>query len=75
MAAYLYRIAGPDHGAPACTSQPFDDVRVSDTFCGVITWAKKTGVTFGVGDGSNYGTAEPVTRQAMASFLHRIANA
>jgi hypothetical protein len=74
MAAYLFRIAGPGHGAKACTSMPFDDVRISDTFCGVITWAKRAGVTYGVGDGSDYGTTQLVTRQAMASFLHRIAS-
>jgi hypothetical protein len=73
MAAYLYRIANPGHGAGRCTAPPFSDVGVNDTFCGVITWMAANGVTYGVG-GNKYGTRLPVTRQAMASFLHRIFN-
>jgi len=71
MAAYLYRIANPGKGATKCTSKPFTDVPVSDTFCAVITWMVDSGITYGVG-GGKYGTTLPVTRQAMASFLHRI---
>jgi len=73
MAAYLFRIANPGRGAGACTSKPFADVGVHDTFCGVISWMVAHGITYGVGDGTNYGTASPVTRGAMASFLRRIA--
>ncbi len=72
MAAFLYRITGPGHPAPACTSKPFQDVAVGDLFCGVITWAKDHVITYGIGDGTSYGTTRPVTRQAMASFLHRV---
>jgi hypothetical protein len=71
MAAYLFRIANPGHGAKTCTSKPFADVGITDTFCGVITWMRDNGITYGVGDGTDYGTADLVTRQAMASFLHR----
>ncbi len=73
MAAYLQRIASPGKAAPACTTKPFDDVAVTDTFCGVITWIADHGITYGVGNGQNYGTTLPVTRQAMASFMHRVA--
>jgi hypothetical protein len=71
MAAYLYRIANPGKAAKKCTSKPFTDVGVDDTFCAVITWMVTNGITYGVG-GGKYGTTLPVTRQAMASFLHRI---
>src|SRR5699024_9316000 len=57
---------------PTCHAKPFTDVAVTDTFCGVITWMKSTRITYGIG-GGKYGTARPVTREAMASFLHRIA--
>jgi hypothetical protein len=73
MAAYLFRIANPGQGASACTTKPFRDVPVTDTFCGVITWMVDNHITYGVGDGTNYGTTSPVTRGAMASFLRRIA--
>jgi hypothetical protein len=73
MAAYLYRIANPGIAAPNCRTAPYADVDVTDTFCGVITWMKSHHITYGVGD-DRYGTALPVTRQAMASFLHRISD-
>jgi hypothetical protein len=72
MAAFLRRIA-TDTPTPKCTTKPYSDVAISDTFCGVITWMKSNEITYGIG-GGKYGTTLPVTRQAMASFLHRIAN-
>ena len=73
MAAFLYRIAHPGEGATKCTVAPYRDVAAGDPFCGVITWLKGTGITYGIGDG-RYGTTLPVTRQAMASFLHRLSD-
>ncbi len=70
MAAFLHRIA-TGRAAPACHGKPYSDVSTGSVFCGVIAWAKKHGVTYGVGNG-RYGTTEPVSRQSMASFLHRI---
>lgn len=72
MAAYMFRIAHPGEGASKCTAEPFKDVGKKDTFCGVITWMKTTGITYGVGS-DKYGTSVPVTRQSMASFLKRIS--
>ncbi len=72
MVALLHRIV-VNAAAPKCTTAPYADVRTTDLFCGSIAWAKDTGVTYGVGDGTNFGMTESVTRQAMASFLHRIA--
>jgi hypothetical protein len=74
MAAYMYRIANPGRGATKCTTRPFRDVPIADAFCGVITWMVDNGITFGVGDGTEYGTTQLVTRQSMASFLHRLAD-
>jgi len=73
MAAFLYRIAHPGQGAGSCTTAPYQDVPVSGQFCAVITWMKGAGITYGIG-GGRYGTALPVTRQAMASFLHRLSD-
>ncbi len=72
MAAYLYRIANPGRAAKKCTTKPFADVSTADTFCAVITWMAGNGITYGVGDGTRYGTTQSVTRQSMASFLRRI---
>lgn len=72
MAAFLKRIVDSSPTA-SCSTKPFTDVATSDTFCGVINWAAQNGITYGVGDGSRYGTTQPVTRQSMASFLRRIA--
>lgn len=72
MAAYLYRIAGPSGPAPACSTAPFEDVATDGLFCGVITWIAQEDITYGVGDGTDYDETAPVTRQAMASFLHRV---
>lgn len=73
MAAFLQR-ASSETPAPKCTSAPFRDVKASDIFCAVITWAKSNGITHGVGDGSRYGTTQAVKRGSMASFLKRIAD-
>lgn len=70
MAAYLARLAGVP-SAP-CAVPPFEDVPVDDTFCPVIAWAVAAGITYGVGDGTEYGTTDPVTRASMASFLRRV---
>ncbi len=72
MASFLHRIAQPG-AAPACTSDPYSDVAAHDIFCANINWMKVNGITFGIG-GGKYGPTLPVTRQAMASFLHRISD-
>lgn len=73
MAAFLKRIA-TDDPTPQCHSKPFADVSTTEVFCGVITWMKHEKLTYGVGDGTDYGTTQIVNRQSMASFLHRIDN-
>jgi endo-1,4-beta-xylanase len=72
MAAYLYRLSNPGKTAPACTSKPYNDVQKSDTFCGDINWLKGKHITTGYNDGG-YHPAAPVTRRAMAAYLHRLS--
>lgn len=75
MAAFLYRAAGsPEGGGPTCDVAPFVDVPVTHVFCGEITWLVEAGITQGFGDGS-FRPNEPVSRQAMSAFLHRMAGA
>ena len=69
MAAFLYRAAGsPEFEAPA--TSPFKDVKVTDEFYTEITWLAETGISAGYAGGTFRPTA-PVSRQAMAAFLHR----
>ncbi len=48
----------------------FTDVLVGNPFCDDIGWMVGEGITSGYGDGT-YRPLEPVSRQAMAMFLHR----
>jgi hypothetical protein len=74
MAAFLYRLAHNGADAPACSGKgPFADVAATDQFCGAITWLAGQDITGGYADGG-FHPAEPVTRQAMAAFLHRFAD-
>jgi hypothetical protein len=52
----------------------FDDVPPSHPFHEDITWLAGTGITSGYPDGG-YHPNDPVTRQAMAAFLRRLAGA
>ena len=70
-AAFLYRTSGsPDGASPVCTSNAFPDVPVGAPFCGEITWMVEHNITNGYADGGFHPT-DPVSRQAMAAFLHR----
>lgn len=75
MAAFLYRfVHGTDTPLPVCTgdSRRFSDVATSHPFCGAIESLASDGVLGGWSDGT-YRPGEPVTRQAMAAFLYRVA--
>lgn len=56
----------------AVTSR-FGDVPTSSPFLEDIEWLADADVTRGCGDGSDYCPTEPVTRQQMAAFMHRLA--
>jgi hypothetical protein len=60
--------------APAIAATSFDDVPPSHPFHEDITWLAGTGITSGYPDGG-YHPNDPVTRQAMAAFLRRLAGA
>lgn len=73
MAAFMYRLAGePDFAAPE--EPPFEDITVDTKFYKEITWLESTGVTTGFAD-NGYKPYQPVTRDAMAAFLYRLAGA
>ena len=75
MAAFLYRFSGrPDGPAPVCSTAAFTDVPVGAPFCGEIHWLATAGFAGGYPDGGFHPTA-PVSRQAMAAFLYRVAGA
>src|SRR5450830_1705492 len=75
MAAFLYRAAGsPVFVAPVVS--PFSDLTPSAPFYTEIAWLASKGISTGtdVGGGNKeFRPAEPVSREAMAAFLHRAA--
>jgi len=73
MAAFLYRFAGrPDFTAPA--TSPFLDVATTHPFYQAISWLADTGISTGTVTpaGAYYKPGDPVSREAMAAFLHRM---
>ena len=75
MSAFLYRIAGsPDFTDPA--EATFADVGTGHAFFSEVEWMAAEQISTGY-DGSpdpTYRPGEPVTRQAMSAFLHRLAS-
>ncbi|WP_298455855.1 family 43 glycosylhydrolase [uncultured Cellulomonas sp.] len=71
MAAFLYRYAGAGW-TPAPGTQTFSDVPVDHQFYDAVEWMKAEGLADGYADGT-FGATRPVSRQAMAAFLHRLA--
>ena len=65
-ATFLHRLAGEPAAAPGS----FTDVPTDSTFAVAVGWAQNAGVTQGYADGY-FGATLPVSRQAMAAFLHR----
>jgi hypothetical protein len=59
---------------PECASAPFNDVPTSHAFCKEIKWMRDTGISTGFENGT-YQPAADVTRQAMAAFMARLADA
>lgn len=72
MAAFLHRYAMPPLTPGPCSTAPFTDVPADHAFCQDIAWLVDTGIADGFPDGSFHPTA-PVSRQAMAVFLERLA--
>ncbi len=70
MAAFLHRLAGAP--PPPDDAPEFEDVDDTHPFQREISWMAATGLTAGYADGT-FRPAAPVSRQAMAAFLHRHA--
>ena len=71
MAAFLYRYAG-DGWTPEAGTQSFTDVAPGHPFHHAVEWMAEVGLAEGYADGS-FGATRPVSRQATAAFLHRLA--
>ncbi|WP_298454643.1 alpha-L-arabinofuranosidase C-terminal domain-containing protein [uncultured Cellulomonas sp.] len=71
MAAFMYRYAGATW-VPAEGTRSFTDVHPTDPFYVQIEWMAEMGLAGGYADGT-FGPTRPVSRQAMAAFLHRAA--
>src|SRR5690606_11932994 len=71
MAAFVYRYAEADW-EPEVGTQTFTDVGAEHPFFTEIEWMADQGLAGGYSDGT-YGSNNPVSRQAMAVFLHRLA--
>jgi surface antigen len=77
MAAFLYRQAGRPAFDPPPVS-PFADIATDHVFYREITWLTAAGISTGYAepDGTvTYRPAEPVLREQMAAFLHRVTGA
>ena len=71
MAAFLHRFAGDDPVTLPPTPT-FRDVALTHPFAADIEWLASQQITGGYADGT-YRPAAPVSRGAMAAFLHRLA--
>ena len=71
MAAFLHRLSGETHQAPAAS--PFPDVPADWGLYAAVTWLAQSGVTAGYADGTFRPNA-PVERQHMAAFLYRYSH-
>ncbi|MCC5953968.1 MAG: S-layer homology domain-containing protein [Acidimicrobiia bacterium] len=70
MAAFLWRLVGEPE--PGFDVPPFSDVPIGSPFATAIAWAAEEGITTGYPDGT-FRPTDPITRQAMAAFLWRLA--
>lgn len=75
MAIFLARYAGATLTPP--TVQSFADVPIAASSAAAIAWMATTGISTGTAQPSGlplYKPADPVSRQAMAAFLYRLAH-
>lgn len=70
VATVLWRVAG----RPSSDAQRFPDCDYSSNsfYADAVSWARETGVVTGYEDG-NFGPADPVTREQLATMLARYA--
>jgi hypothetical protein len=67
---WVYRLSGDTTDYP---DAGFTDVVRPSFYADAVDWAKATGVTGGVGDGTRFGTSNPITRAQILLFLWRAA--
>ena len=73
MSAFMYRVAGqPDYTPPAVS--PFSDIGPSTQFYKEMMWMAESGIANNIDDGT-FDPWQPVTREMMAVFMYRLANA
>jgi hypothetical protein len=70
MAAFIHRLSGSP--APPPSAPTFSDVGPDHVFREEIAWLAGSGLSQGYADGT-FRPAAPVSRQAMAAFIHRSA--
>lgn len=76
MAVFLARYEGIDTTTPP-TEQSFADVPTNASTAAAIAWMKTSGISTGTPQPSGlplYKPVDPVSRQAMAAFLYRLAH-
>jgi DNA-binding beta-propeller fold protein YncE len=73
MSAFLFRLADPDPVPTAPGTASFSDVGLSHPFFAEVEWMAAEGISEGYADGT-FRPGAPVSRQAMAAFLHRLAD-
>ena len=64
----LYRL----EGSPAVSTASFDDVATGEYYANGVSWAAANGVVSGYGN-NLFGPNDPITREQMATILHRYA--
>lgn len=75
VAAFLHRLAGePEPSGGLGVLDRYGDVGPEHPFAVPIAWVTEQGLAQGYADGM-FGPSRPVTRQALAAFLHRAAGA
>ncbi|WP_375501406.1 S-layer homology domain-containing protein [uncultured Jatrophihabitans sp.] len=71
-AAFLHRLQVPSSTRGTCAAAAFKDVPAKSVFCRDVSWLAAHKITTGFPDG-RFQPAEPVERQAMAAFVHRLS--
>jgi YVTN family beta-propeller protein len=72
MAAFLFRIWGPDGGVYRESCEFRDEGKIPSWALGATCWMKDNNITTGLGTTGNYGPRDGVTRGQMAAFLYRL---
>lgn len=72
LAGFLFRMFGDEPLPPGPPAPELSDVGPGHLFHDAISWMARAGLTTGYADGT-FRPTEPVSRQVVAAFLHRLA--